>query len=249
MRRGAGIGAIKNYAVTQSKYKEKGNELAENQMANLSRQLEQLRRSLEEFAAKHGSRIKQDAKFRGKFQAMCSAIGVDPIAYSRGCWSQALGLGEFYYHLGVRIIEVCMAKQKYTGGILPLNELVDILNKTKSRYESEISTDDVQRSIRKLRCLGTGFLLIKLPGGRSLVQSVPGEMSVDKTSVLGQAESTSGRTTLTDCCEKFGWNEDRAQTALNQLVQEGMAWVDDMDPCGERVYWFACLFNASAAHR
>ncbi|KAF7258048.1 hypothetical protein EG68_04716 [Paragonimus skrjabini miyazakii] len=244
MRRGAGIGAIRNREMVQAKYKEKGAEMAETQMATLSRQLAQLRTSLESFAAKHGTKIKNDPEFRGQFQAMCSSIGVDPIAYSRGCWSEALGLGEFYYHLGVRIIEVCMTNQKRTGGILPLNELVAQLNATKSSYASEISTDDVQRSIKKLRCLGTGFMLIHLAGGRTLVQSVPGEMSMDKTSVLGLAETHSGQTTMSLCCQEFGWSEDRARTALNQLVQEGMSWVDDADPTGERVYWFPSLFQA-----
>ncbi|KAA3674109.1 ESCRT-II complex subunit VPS22 [Paragonimus westermani] len=105
MRRSAGIGAIRNREMVQAKYKEKGAEMAETQMATLSRQMAQLRTSLESFAAKHGTKIKNDPEFRGQFQAMCSSIGVDPIAYSRGCWSEALGLGEFYYHLGVRIIE------------------------------------------------------------------------------------------------------------------------------------------------
>ncbi|KAA0192335.1 Vacuolar-sorting protein SNF8 [Fasciolopsis buskii] len=242
MRRGAGIGAIKNYNLAQAKYKEKGEELAETQLVNLSRQLDQLRQSLEAFAAKHGSKIKHDPQFRCQFQAMCASIGVDPISYSRGCWSETLGLGEFYYHLGVRIIEVCMANEKRTGGIMPLDDLVTQLNRTKSAYTSEIGQDDVHRSIKKLRCLGTGFVLIRLAGGRSLVQSVPGEMSMDKTNVLGLAEAGSGRTTLAECSQNLNWNEDRTEAALNHLVQDGMAWVDDSDPCGERSYWFPSLF-------
>lgn len=106
MRRGLGIGAIRNRELAVNKYKAKADELAENDVATLTRQLDQLRRSLETFAAKHGDKIKKDAEFRGQFQAMCSSIGVDPLAYSRGYWTELLGLGEFYYHLGVRIIEV-----------------------------------------------------------------------------------------------------------------------------------------------
>lgn len=40
----------------------------------------------------------------------------------------------------------------------------------------------------------------------------------------------------------LNWNEDRTEAALNHLVQDGMAWVDDSDPCGERSYWFPSLF-------
>nr|CAH8873774.1 unnamed protein product [Trichobilharzia regenti] len=178
-------------------------ELAGNQITNLSRQFQQVRQSLELFASKHRSKIKDDPRLRSQFQAMCSSIGVDPLAYSHGCWSETLGLGEFYYHLGVKIIEACMAHQKHTGGIIPLRDLVSLLNKNRSKYESEISDDDVKRSIKKLRCLGTGFSLISLPGGQSLVQSVPGEMSMDQTLVLGLAESSDSHVTASAVMNKF----------------------------------------------
>ena len=40
---------------------------------------------------------------------MCATIGVDPLASSKGFWSEMLGVGDFYYELGVQIVEVCMA--------------------------------------------------------------------------------------------------------------------------------------------
>ena len=40
---------------------------------------------------------------------MCASIGVDPLASSKGFWSEMLGVGDFYYELGVQIVEVCMA--------------------------------------------------------------------------------------------------------------------------------------------
>ena len=35
-----------------------------------------------------------------------SKVGVDPLASSKGIWGELLGLGDFYYELGVRIIEI-----------------------------------------------------------------------------------------------------------------------------------------------
>ena len=43
------------------------------------------------------------------YQDMCASIGVDPLASSKGFWSEMLGVGDFYYELGVQIVEVCMA--------------------------------------------------------------------------------------------------------------------------------------------
>ena len=47
--------------------------------------------------------------------------------------------------------------------------------------------EDLARAIKKLRVLGGGFAVIPV-GGRRLVQSVPGELNMDHTAVLQQAE-------------------------------------------------------------
>ena len=56
-------------------------------------------------------------------QEMCASIGVDPLASSKGFWSEMLGVGDFYYELGVQIIEVCMANSHKTGGLMELEDL------------------------------------------------------------------------------------------------------------------------------
>ena len=68
--------------------------------------MEQFHKSLEEFATKYKSEIKKNPEFRCRFQEMCSKIGVDPLASSKGFWAQLLGVGDFYYELGVQIVEV-----------------------------------------------------------------------------------------------------------------------------------------------
>ena len=37
---------------------------------------------------------------------MCASIGVDPLASGKGFWSNMLDIGDFYYELGVQIVEV-----------------------------------------------------------------------------------------------------------------------------------------------
>lgn len=64
---------------------------------------------------------------------MCNSIGVDPLACTwngsdyccyfclklprltakKGFWAQMLGFGDFYYELGVQIVEVCL---RYESG-------------------------------------------------------------------------------------------------------------------------------------
>ena len=54
---------------------------------------------------------------------MCASIGVDPLASGKGFWSEMLGVGDFYYELGVQIVEVAMASSHRTGGLMELGEL------------------------------------------------------------------------------------------------------------------------------
>ena len=50
-----------------------------------------------------------------------------------------------------------------------------------------VVSDDIIRAIKKLRVLGSGFAVIPI-GDRRLIQSVPGELSMDHTAVLQHAE-------------------------------------------------------------
>ncbi len=52
--------------------------------------METFKKNLEEFAVKYKDEIKRDAQFRKQFQDMCANIGVDPLASSKGFWSEIL---------------------------------------------------------------------------------------------------------------------------------------------------------------
>ena len=68
---------------------------------------------------------------------MCASIGVDPLASSKGFWSEMLGFGDFYYELGVQIIEVCMATSHKTGGLMELGELRERLIRSRGGSKAQ----------------------------------------------------------------------------------------------------------------
>ena len=47
--------------------------------------------------------------------------------------------------------------------------------------------DDLARAIKKLKALGGGFAVLMI-GGKRMVQCVPGELSMDHTTVIQKAE-------------------------------------------------------------
>ena len=68
MRRRAGIGAIQKKKLEEGRYREKSSALAENQLSEMSRQLQTFKEKLEEFAVEHKAEIKKDPAFRKHFQ-------------------------------------------------------------------------------------------------------------------------------------------------------------------------------------
>lgn len=73
------------------------------------------------------------------FNEMCQKIGVDPLASKRGFWSQLLGVGDFYYELGVQIVEVCLRTRSSNGGLIDIDELKQRLVKMRGPKAQEIS--------------------------------------------------------------------------------------------------------------
>lgn len=239
MRRGpGGVGAINRQRLAKEKYATKGTEIADIQLSQMGKQLESFKTSLEDFAGKYKQDIRKNPEFRGHFQQMCARIGVDPLASSKGFWAELLGVGDFYYELGVQIVEICMATRPRNGGLMALVDLHKKILKT-SKSRQDVTEDDLARAIKKLHILGSGFQIIPV-GKKHLVQSVPGELSMDHAAVLQQAQG-SGYTSISVIAKDLGWERDRAIRALDHMVHEEMAWVDDQAP-NERLYWFPGLF-------
>ena len=57
---------------------------------------------------------------------------------------------------GVQIVEVCMASQHKTGGLLELGQLRQklISSRGRSQHHQDITIDDLLRATKKLKILG-----------------------------------------------------------------------------------------------
>lgn len=157
MRRRAGVGAIHKQKLEAEKYKDKGIEIQDSQFEQMTKNMEVFRENLEEFAAKHKNEIKKNSQFRRQFQEMCAVIGVDPLASGKGFWS-VLGMGDFYYELSVQVVEVCLAANHSTGGLMELDELRKRLVKARGQNakHQEITNEDILVATKKLKIFGNG---------------------------------------------------------------------------------------------
>ena len=195
---------------------------------------------LEKFARKHKKEINKDPAFRGQFNQMCMKIGVDPLASSKGFWSDVLGIGDFYYELSVQIIEVCLKTRNMNGGLIEINELLKLIRQKRKKQANAISVDDIKCAITKVQGLGNGFGVISV-GKREMVKSVPMEFNRDHTSILAHCQQTACGT-ITQLMRKTKWPKDRVQRTLNMMLNEGVAWIDTQGG-NETIYWFPSLWQ------
>ncbi|KAL7103472.1 hypothetical protein ACP275_08G181500 [Erythranthe tilingii] len=244
MRRRPGIGGLQNAAAARDQYRLLGENVAKLRTDLMKEQLSTFRSQLEDFARKHKNDIRKNPAFRSQFHEMCANVGVDPLASNKGFWAELLGIGDFYYELGVQIVDICLATRPLNGGLISLEELCKMLGQRRKGAREAISQDDCLRAISKLKVLGNGFEVISL-GKKKLVRSVPTELNKDHNEILELAQGQ-GFVTVDEVERRLSWSSGRATDALDTLLEEGLAMIDDGHKDGKRRYWFPCVSSISS---
>ncbi|KAI0497725.1 hypothetical protein KFK09_020959 [Dendrobium nobile] len=239
MRRRPGIAGLQTAVAARDQYRLLGENVAKIRADLMKEQLATFRSQLEEFAQKHKNDIRKNPTFRSQFHEMCAKVGVDPLASNKGFWAELLGIGDFYYELGVQIVEICLATRSHNGGLINLQELCSLLSQRRRTAREAISEDDCLRAISKLKVLGSGFAVISI-GRKKLVRSVPTELNRDHNEILELAQGQ-GYVTVEEVERRLSWSSGRAMDALETLLKEGLAMIDDGHRDGKRRYWFPCV--------
>lgn len=240
-RKGVGIGAFDRSRLTSAHYASHGSSLRASNARALETQLAVFRSLLHQFAQTHAKDIRSDPAFRAQFARMCAAIGVDPLASSNvggdtSVWAQLLGrsVHDFYFELAVRVVEVCGSTRGENGGLISLVDLRALIAKGRMQGAGEIADSDVRRAVETLTPLGGAYSVIKV-GSKEYVRSVPRELSGDQAAVV-EAASVLGYVSVGMLRDNLGWESVRAKTAVEDLVGEGVLWVDKQAR-GEWEYW------------
>ncbi|CAN6915160.1 unnamed protein product [Brassica oleracea var. botrytis] len=174
---------------------------------------------------------------------MCAKVGVDPLASNKGFWAELLGIGDFYYELGVQIIEVCMLTRSLNGGLISLQELCNHLRQRRKKDREAVTEDDCLRAISKLKVLSDLFSTEKEnlnSTKKKLVRSVPTELNKDHNQILELAQGQ-GFVTVEQVQRRLSWASGRVIDALETLLEEGLAMIDNGIKDGKCQYWFPCV--------
>ncbi|KAG1109885.1 hypothetical protein G6F42_015508 [Rhizopus arrhizus] len=248
-RRPVGVASVTYRKRTEKEFQQIGDSIAAKELEQLQSQMDVFKTNLQEFAQKHRKDIRKDPTFRAHFQRMCTNIGVDPLASNKGFWADLLGVGDFYYELGIQIIEACIVSRINDGGLTELSEImrrVQVMRGSNTKQQQQqqqqqISEDDIIRAIKTLKPLSGGYEVLPI-GDRKLVRSVPKELDKDQSALLLLAQKT-GYVDYDMIKNQLGWNPERIKTATQHLLQDGIAWLDRF---GEKEsFWIPSYFNAN----
>uniref|UniRef100_A0A7S0ZAI5 Vacuolar-sorting protein SNF8 n=1 Tax=Timspurckia oligopyrenoides TaxID=708627 RepID=A0A7S0ZAI5_9RHOD len=242
MRRGIGVSGLQEEAMRQRAFEERGAALEAETVEKMKLQMIEFQKNLEIFAKNHKKEIQTNPEFRTQFHKMCATAGVDPLTSTKGVWSEVLGVGNYYYELAIRTAEICINTRVLNGGMLEVSECKKRLEQKRFTYTEHVSEDDIERAVKKLKVLQGGFDIVRL-GKKSVIQSIPMELSPDHTTILRLAENT-GFLTLSSTVNALKWQENRVRDAFEYFLQHEIAWIDTQTK--ESTYWFLGLVKGAA---
>lgn len=163
------------------------------------------------------------------------------MASNKSYWSDLLGVGDFYFDLGVVIIEATLNLKNRTGGLTSLEELKQYLKaNTAIGKKNAISDDDIARAVEKLAILGNGFKIVLIKEAKYLL-TVPMELNTDHDDVFSIAEE-GGFVSAELMVRRLGWTAVRFEVIINKLLREGIVWIDSKD--GVNLYYFPGLMGS-----
>lgn len=93
--------------------------------------------------------------------------------------------------------------------------------------------DDILHAVKSLEPLGSGFSLLRV-GSKQYIRSVPKELNTDQATVL-EAIQVLGYVSISMLRLNLNWETARAQTVINDLLADGLVWLDSQ--AEENEYW------------
>lgn len=248
-RRGVGLSAFSKSAISADQYARHGEALRSGHVEALANQLSVFQAALHNFSLTHAKDIRQNPQFRAEFARMCNAIGVDPLAGSNvknashisaktgSVWAKMLGssVNDFYFELAVRAVEICRETRAENGGMIALSEVRKRIEQGRGIIGGgiDVTEDDISRALDCLEPLGGGFKVVVL-GANKFIRSVPKELNLDQSTVL-EVIQVMGFVSVSLLQANLGWTQARATAVLEDLVSDGLLWIDLQ--AEEKEYW------------
>jgi ESCRT-II complex subunit VPS22 len=198
MRR-IGIAGIQRQEHKRLEFNKISTRVKQEELEKYRELLAKFQENIKSFSKKYATEIRQEKEFRASFLDICSKIGVDPLSSSKGVWA-LFGLGDYYYELLVKILEITLATSQRNGGLIALDRVWELLG------DDQVSMVDLKKTLNNINVLGNGLELLEL-NSQIYLGSVPRELNKDLLLLLEFTQTRKVDFTLIE--KEFQWTKER----------------------------------------
>lgn len=244
MSTGRGLSSLNNDQINK-KFQELGSKFTEDQRKNLETQLQVFQAALISFKNEYADEIVHNETIRKTFAEICIAFGIDPLVVATTLSDDINNNSERLNQLSIKIIELCAAARPITGGIMSITDLLNMINKdtwVSSDLRFEFKESDVLEALDHLKILGDELQLIEI-GKKKYIKNIPQNLNIDQNTIIETAEII-GYVSVGLLRDNFGWKSVRAKDCIDEMVFNGILWVDK-HPGEETRYWISSWINKS----
>lgn len=237
-----GISSFDNRSTEKTKYQSLGKQISQSQSEELSTQLQVFQNALLSFRKQYSKELEKNPQIRSEFSEICTSFGIDPLVMSSS--DVQVDQDEKYNQLAVRIIELCKLTKSINGGIVLVDDLLTLINNDSwlsADLRLQFTSDDILKALTRLKSLGDELQLLTI-GHRKYIKSTAQEISADQTTILSTADLL-GYVTVGLLRDNFTWKTVRCRTNLNDLVSQGVLWIDTQGKDRETKYWITSWIN------
>ncbi|MHA1584515.1 MAG: hypothetical protein ACTSVU_00030 [Promethearchaeota archaeon] len=139
--------------------------------------------------------------------------------------------------LGLLAYQRVMLEKEENGGLLTLPDVFDRVN--TGVLKNRITIDDIERAIKILKKERVIPEFHKLPSGILAISFFPVQYTQDQSSIL-ELVKNDGIITTGDVCKSLNWTIERAERALQNLVDTRVARITETFRTGKQ-YFFPSL--------
>ena len=225
------------------KFQNLGLSISNSQQEQLQTQLQVFQAALISFKEDYKDEIRHNENIRSVFSEICIAFGIDPLVVASTLGDDEKSKYERRNQLCLKIIEWCMRTRPLNGGIIALDDLVRLINSdtwVNTDLHLVFTESDIMDAINHLSVLGKELEHVKI-GKREYIKSISQELNPDQRAILDTADVL-GYVSVSLLHDNFGWKRIRCRTSIDELVTNGILWVDIREK-HETKYWITSWVN------
>ncbi|UYP45179.1 hypothetical protein NEF87_001464 [Candidatus Lokiarchaeum ossiferum] len=236
-----GIREIEDRAKMRDLMKKKAAELRMHRLATQTATTKMTKEKLAEIAKKHGVIVALDPEMKEIIEEIRKKYNIpkERIIREEITEESVLKKGKKVdiKKLAMLSYQRVMLEKQETGGLLTLPDVFDMIN--TGSLKNRITMDDTEKAVKILKKDKVIPEIKKLPSGILAISFFPVQYTKDQTSIL-ELVTEDGVITTGDVCKALNWTVERAERALQNLVDTRVARITETFRTGKK-YFFPSL--------